>query len=149
MEDNMGVSGALRIKEKKRMKKRTELSCLPLEWHNSRLNGWMILKFESRIPNTLMHMIPKLQLDPTVDLGDMSLQSGLICTGPMYENLLAYWAWTFPHALWTWSFLHGFGLSSWAHGSAPLNGPQKSPLDFINFQHLAYFPQLIFFSLYL
>ena len=119
----MGVSGALRIKEKKRMKKRTELSCLHLEWHNSRLHGWMILKFESRIPNTLMHIIPKLQLDPTVDLGDMGLQSGLICTGPMSENLLAYWAWTFPHALWTWAFLHGFGLSSWAHGSAPLNGP--------------------------
>ena len=148
----MGVSGALRIKEKKRMKKRTELSCLHLEQHNSRLNGWMILKFESRIPNTLMHMIPKLQLDPTVDLGYMGLQSGLICTGPMSENLLAYWAWTFLHALWTWAFHHGFGLSSWAHNSAPLNGPRKSPLDFIKFRALifcAYLPHVIFFSLYL
>jgi hypothetical protein len=88
MDDNMGVSGALGIKEKKRMKKKTELSCLHLERHNSRLNGWMILKFESRISNTRIHMIPKLQLDPTVDLGDMGLQSGLICTG-MSENLLA------------------------------------------------------------
>ena len=77
----MGVSGALRIKEKKRMNKKTELSCVHLERNNSRLNGWMILEFESRIPNTLMHMIPKLQLDPTVELGDMGLQSGLICTG--------------------------------------------------------------------
>jgi hypothetical protein len=75
MDDNMGVSGALGIKEKKRMKKKTELSCLHLERHNSRLNGWMILKFESRIPNTRMHMIPKLQLDPTVEVGDMGLQS--------------------------------------------------------------------------
>ena len=71
------------------MKKRTELSCLYLERHNSCLHGWMILKFESKIPNTIIHMIPKLQLDPTVDLGDMGLQSGLICTGPMSENLLA------------------------------------------------------------
>jgi len=85
----MGVSGALRIKEKKRMNKKTELSYVHLEWHNSRLNGWMILKFESRISNTRMHMIPNLQMDPTVDLGDMGLQSGLICTGPMFENLLA------------------------------------------------------------
>ena len=84
----MGVSEALRIKEKKRMKKKTELSCVHLERHNSRLNGWMILKFESRIPNPRMHMIPKLQLDPTVDVGDMDIQSGLICTG-MSENLLA------------------------------------------------------------
>ena len=89
MDDNMGVSGALRIKEKKRMEKKTELSCLHLERHNSRLNGWMILNFESRIPNPRMHMFPKLQLDPTVDLGDMGLQSRLICTGPMSENLLA------------------------------------------------------------
>ena len=84
----MGVSGALRIKEKKRMNKKTELSCVHLEWHNSRLNGWMILKFESRIPNIHVHMNTKLQLDPTVEVGDMGLQSGLICTG-MSENLLA------------------------------------------------------------
>ena len=88
MDDNMGVSGALGIKEKKRMKKKTELSCLHLERNNSRLNGWMILKFESRIPNTLMHMLPKLQLDPTVDLGDKDLQTGLICI-EMSENFLA------------------------------------------------------------
>ena len=147
----MGVSGALRIKEKKRMKKKTEMSCVHLEWNNWSLNDWMILKFESRIPNTLMHMIPKLQLDPTVYLRVMGLQSGLICTG-ISENLLAYWAWTFPHVLWTWAFLHGFGLSSWAHNSAPLNGPRKSPLHFIKFRALifcAYFPHVIFFSLYL
>ena len=88
MDSTMGVSGALRIIEKKRMKKKTELSCMHLERHNLHLNGWIILKFESRIPNTCIHMIPKLQLDPTVDLGDMSFQSGVICTA-MSENLLA------------------------------------------------------------
>ena len=70
------------------MKKRTELSYLHLECHNSCLNGWMILKFELGISNTLMHNVSKVQLDPTVDVGDMGLQSGLICTG-MSENLLA------------------------------------------------------------
>ena len=89
MNDNMGVSGALRIKEKERIKKETALSYVHLEPNIWSLNGWMILKFESRIPNTWMHMVSKLQLDPTVDLGDMGLQSGLICTGRMSENLLA------------------------------------------------------------
>ena len=53
----MGVSGALRIKEKEKNEKedRTEL-------------------FALRVPNTLMHMIPKLQLDPTVDLRDGPLK---------------------------------------------------------------------------
>ena len=64
------------------------MSCHHLKLNNGLLNGWMILKFELRIPNTLMHNVSKVQLDPTVDLGDMGLQSGLICTG-MSENLLA------------------------------------------------------------
>ena len=65
------------------------MSCHHLKPNNGLLNGGMILKFELGIPNTLMHNVAKVQLDPTVELGDMGLQSGLICTGPMSENLLA------------------------------------------------------------
>jgi hypothetical protein len=68
MDDNMEVSGALRIKEEERIKKQTALSCTHLERNNGRLNGWMILKFELGISNTLMHSVSKLQLDPTVEL---------------------------------------------------------------------------------
>ena len=61
----------------------------------------MILKFESRISNTHVHPVAKLQVDPTVELGDMRLQSGLICTGRFFENGLG----PFLHALWTWAFI--------------------------------------------
>ena len=68
MDDNMEVSGALRIKEEERIKKQTALSCTHLERNNGHLNGWMILKFELGISNTLMHSVSKVQLDPTVEL---------------------------------------------------------------------------------
>ena len=42
---NIGVSGALKIKEEERNKKQTALSSAHLERHNGRSNGWMILKF--------------------------------------------------------------------------------------------------------
>ena len=84
----MGLSEALRIKEKKRMKKKIEMSCHHLKSHNGRFNGWMILQCELSIHNIHVHMATKLQLDPTVELGDMGLQSGLICTGPMSKSLL-------------------------------------------------------------
>ena len=74
MDDNMEVSGALKIKEKKRIKKQTTLSCTHLECNNGRWNGWMILKFELGVPNTLMHSVSKVQLDPTVELCDMDLR---------------------------------------------------------------------------
>ena len=45
MDDNIGVSGALRIKEMERIGKRTELSYAHLEPNNGRFNGWMTLKF--------------------------------------------------------------------------------------------------------
>lgn len=73
MDDNIGVSGALRIKEKERIRKKTELSYAHLEHNNANLNGWMILKFELQFPNTQMNSVSKLQLDPTVELGDMIL----------------------------------------------------------------------------
>ena len=88
MDRIIGLSETLRIKEKKRMKKKTEMICHHLKSHNGRFNGWIILKFELRIPNTRMNSVSKLQLDPTVELGDMGLQSGLICTGPMSKSLL-------------------------------------------------------------
>ena len=68
MDDNMEMRGALRIKEEERIKKQTALSCTHLERNNGRLKVWMILKFEMRIPNTLMHSVSKVQLDPTVEL---------------------------------------------------------------------------------
>ena len=42
---NIGVSGALKIKEEERNKKQAALSYSHLERNNARLNGWMILKF--------------------------------------------------------------------------------------------------------
>ena len=45
MVENMEVSGALRIKEKERIKKQTEMSCAHLGRHIGRSNGWIILKF--------------------------------------------------------------------------------------------------------
>ena len=42
---NIGVSGALKIKEEERNKKQTALSSAHLERNPARLNGWMILKF--------------------------------------------------------------------------------------------------------
>ena len=45
MGGNMGVSGALRIKEKERNKKQTALSSAHLEWNSGRMDGWMTLKF--------------------------------------------------------------------------------------------------------
>ena len=69
------MSGALKIKEEERNKKQTALSSAHLECNNARLNGWMILKFESRIPNIHMQCVPKIKLDPTVQVGDMRFQS--------------------------------------------------------------------------
>ena len=89
MDGKMGVSGALRIKENERIKKETTLNYAHLERHNGRLNSWMIMKFEPDISNTLMHSVSKVQMDPTVKVGDMGLRSGLICSGRMSENLLA------------------------------------------------------------
>ena len=71
----MGVSVALRIKEKERNKKQTALSSAHLEWNSGRVDGWMILKFESRILNTHMKRVSKIQLDPTVQVGDMGFAS--------------------------------------------------------------------------
>ena len=45
MGGNMGVSGALRIKENERIRKQAALSYAHLEWNIGRLDGWMILKF--------------------------------------------------------------------------------------------------------
>ena len=42
---NIGVSGALKIKEEERNKKQTALSSAHLEWNPGRSNGWMGLKF--------------------------------------------------------------------------------------------------------
>ena len=72
---NIRVSGALKIKEEERNKKQAALSYSHLERNNARLNGWMILKFESRIPNTHMQRVSKIQLDPTVQVGDMGFAS--------------------------------------------------------------------------
>ena len=74
--------------KEKRIKKKTAMSCHHLKRNNGLLNGWMILKFELGISNTLMHSVSKVQLDPTVALGDMGLQSGLIWI-EMSENILA------------------------------------------------------------
>ena len=45
MDGNMVVSGAMRIKENERNKKQAALSYSHLERNNTRLDGWMILKF--------------------------------------------------------------------------------------------------------
>ena len=45
MVEYMGVSGALRIKEKERIKKQIAMSCAHLGRHIGRSNGWIILKF--------------------------------------------------------------------------------------------------------
>jgi hypothetical protein len=84
----------------------TDLNYVQLERNNWRFNGWMILKFELGIPNTRMHNVSKLQLDPTVQLGDMGLQSGLICTGPMSKSLLVL--------IWISSFIHFYFLCSFS-----------------------------------
>ena len=72
---NIWVSGALKIKEEERNKKQTALSSAHLERHNGRSTGWMILKFECRIPNIHMQRVSKLQLDLTVKLRDMGFAS--------------------------------------------------------------------------
>ena len=72
---NIGVSGALKIKEEERNKKQTALSCAHLEWNSGRLDGWMILKFSCRTPNIHMQRVSKLQLDLTVQLRDMGFAS--------------------------------------------------------------------------
>ena len=53
----------------------TDLSYAHLKRNTGRFNGWMNLKFELGIPNTIMHRVSKLQLDPTVVERDMGLQS--------------------------------------------------------------------------
>ena len=45
MDDNIGVSGALRIKEMERIKKEIIMSYAHLEPNNGRCNVWMFLKF--------------------------------------------------------------------------------------------------------
>ena len=75
MGGNMGVSGALRIKEKERNKKQTALSSAHLERHNGRFTGWMILQFYLGAANNHMQRVSKLQLDLTVQLRDMGFAS--------------------------------------------------------------------------
>ena len=75
MGGNMGVSGALRIKEKERNKKQTALSSAHLERHNGRFTGWMLLKIYLGAANIHMQRVSKLQLDLTVQLRDMGLAS--------------------------------------------------------------------------
>ena len=106
-----------------------EMSCDHLKHNNGRSNGWMILKFYLGTPNIHVKHVSKIELDPTVQLGDMGLESGLICTGQMSENGLG----PFLHSLWTWASILGLDLYLEPHSSAHLNGPRKSPLDFINF----------------
>ena len=72
---NIGVSGALKIKEEERNKKQTALSSAHLERHNGRSTGWMILKFYLGAANIHMQRVSKLQLDLTVQLRDMGLAS--------------------------------------------------------------------------
>ena len=71
------------------MYKLPEMSCDHLKHNNGRSNGWMILKFYMGTPNIHLQRVSKIELDPTVQLGDMGLGSGLICTGRMSKSLLA------------------------------------------------------------
>ena len=64
----------------------------------------------------------------------------------LHRKIVRKWAWTFLLGL--GPFFLGLGLSSWIwafifmdlglhlgpHGSSLLNGPRKSPLDFVNFR---------------
>ena len=59
MDGKMGVSGALRIKEKERIKKKTALSFAHLEPNNGRSTGWMVLKFELGTPNININSVSK------------------------------------------------------------------------------------------
>ena len=72
---NIGVSGALKIKQEERNKKQTALSSAHLERHNGRSTGWMILKFYLGAANIHMQRVSKLQLDLTVQLRDMGFAS--------------------------------------------------------------------------
>ena len=72
---NIGVSGALKIKEEERNKKQTALSSAHLERHNGRSTGGMILKFCFGAANIHMQRVSKLQLDLTVQLRDIGLAS--------------------------------------------------------------------------
>ena len=75
MDDNIGVSGALRIKEMERIKKEIIMSYAHLEPNNGRSNGGMFPKFYLVIHDIHMHVITKLQLHPTVEVGYMGLRS--------------------------------------------------------------------------
>ena len=81
----------------------------------------MILKFYLGTPNINVKHVSKIELDLTVQLGDMGLASGLICTGQMSENGLG----PFLHSLWTWASILGLDLSLEPHSSAHLNVPRK------------------------
>ena len=72
---NIGVSGALKIKEEERNKKQTALSSAHLERNPSRFNGWMLLKFYLGITDIHVQLVSKLQLDLTVQLRDMGFES--------------------------------------------------------------------------
>ena len=65
---NIGVSGALKIKEEERNKKQTALSSAHLERHNGRSTGWMILKFYLGAANIHMQRVTKLQVDLTLQV---------------------------------------------------------------------------------
>jgi hypothetical protein len=60
--------------DRKKQERRKEEECLT-QLQQLEGNGWMNLKFELGIPNTIMHRVSKLQLDPTVAERDMGLQS--------------------------------------------------------------------------
>ena len=89
-----------------------------------------------------MQRVSKLQLDPTVQLGDMGFARGLICTGRMSENLglgLSFMLCELGPSFmdlglpsWVWASFLGLGLLLGPHGRPPLNGPRKSPLDFVS-----------------
>ena len=72
---NIGVSGALKIKEEERNKKQTALSSAHLERNPARFNGWMLLKFYLGITDIHVQRVSKLQLDLTVQLRDMGFAS--------------------------------------------------------------------------
>ena len=69
------MSGALKIKEEERNKKQTALSSAHLERNPARFNGWMLLKFYLGITDIHVQRVSKLQLDLTVQLGDMGFES--------------------------------------------------------------------------
>ena len=142
MVENMGVSGALRIKKRKELKSKQQWAVHtwsgvkdvpPFGWF------WNFI-WEQLTSTCIMYKnyssIWRCNWEVWASQVDWSAQA----------ECPKIWAWAFPHALWTWAFLHGFGpsilglgLPSWVwafhlgpHDRLPLNGPRKSPLDFVS-----------------